>query len=234
MVKYERVAEEIKKYINDQKLRQGDQLPSLENLVKEYGVSRNTVISALNLLESQGMVYQVRGSGIFVRGHRRKGHMSLLDTMGLKDELGEDRVRTKSIDMQLVEAPFYIKKELKLEPNEKVYYIKRLRYLDGNPLCIEYSYYRESIIPELTQDTLEDSIFGFLKEDVGLQIGFSDIIIKLDYFTPDESRIFEVEANEPSIVLESSIHLHNGVPFDYSIQKFIGEKASFFVQSMIS
>lgn len=47
-------------------LRAGDKLPSEKQLCGQFGVSRITAQNALNLLESRGDIYRVRGSGSFV------------------------------------------------------------------------------------------------------------------------------------------------------------------------
>ncbi len=54
-----------------QRIRSGvwaarDQLPTLEELEREFHVSRVTLRQALNLLESEGMIWRKRGRGTFV------------------------------------------------------------------------------------------------------------------------------------------------------------------------
>ena len=84
MLKYQQIASDIEKYIVTHELQQGDKLPVLETLMNQFAVSKSTIIKSLDLLERKGIVYQVRGSGIFVRRHRRKGYISLLSNQGFK------------------------------------------------------------------------------------------------------------------------------------------------------
>src|SRR5581483_11636824 len=67
MLKYQQIAMEIEKYIEDHALQQGDKLPVLETLMAQFDVSKSTITKALELLEKKGVIFQVRGSGIFVR-----------------------------------------------------------------------------------------------------------------------------------------------------------------------
>lgn len=66
MAKYEEVAGALVRYINENELNADDKLPSIQEMVDYYQVSKNTVLSALNDLEKQGLIYQVRGSGVYV------------------------------------------------------------------------------------------------------------------------------------------------------------------------
>lgn len=43
-----------------------DQLPSLTELTKRSGLALNTVQAAIRILKDEGLVYGVRGRGIFV------------------------------------------------------------------------------------------------------------------------------------------------------------------------
>ncbi len=64
---YEEVAEEIKSWILEGKLKPGERLPSEEELLRRFGVSRASLREAFRLLESMGLVETVLGRGRFVR-----------------------------------------------------------------------------------------------------------------------------------------------------------------------
>lgn len=84
MLKYQQIAAEIETYIEEHQLQQGDKLPVLETLMAQFEVSKSTITKSLELLEQKGTIFQVRGSGIFVRKHKRKGYISLLSNQGFK------------------------------------------------------------------------------------------------------------------------------------------------------
>lgn len=58
----------VSEYLETGYLRAGDRLPPVRALEKQYGVSRNTVLQALSLLEQQGYLYRRHGAGVFVAG----------------------------------------------------------------------------------------------------------------------------------------------------------------------
>lgn len=64
---HEMVAKEIQNYIRDKDLKDGDKLPSAEELAKMFGVGRSSLREALRYLETVEVVRVENGKGIFVR-----------------------------------------------------------------------------------------------------------------------------------------------------------------------
>lgn len=66
--KYIEIAEKLRQCILDGLYRPDDQLPTEAELTESFGASRQTVRHALALLENQGFLRRVRGSGTYVSG----------------------------------------------------------------------------------------------------------------------------------------------------------------------
>jgi GntR family transcriptional regulator len=66
--KYARVVSTLQQRIEQGQYAPGDMLPSEAQLVSEFGVSRPTVVRALNILRSEGWIESQQGKGHFVRG----------------------------------------------------------------------------------------------------------------------------------------------------------------------
>ncbi|MFF4209939.1 FadR/GntR family transcriptional regulator [Streptomyces sp. NPDC001796] len=63
---YELVAEQLLNYIEEQKLRAGDRLPTEQGLAEILGASRNVTREAVKVLAAIGRLSVRRGAGIFV------------------------------------------------------------------------------------------------------------------------------------------------------------------------
>jgi GntR family transcriptional regulator len=61
-----RLLDQLRELIDEDRLLPGDQLPSEAALARRFGVSRTKVREALKLLEREGLVHAVQGSGRFV------------------------------------------------------------------------------------------------------------------------------------------------------------------------
>lgn len=75
--KYQRIAEELRIRLR-QLTQPGARLPSETALAEEYGCSRQTIRSALNVLAEKGLIDKRRGSGSFPAGSSRSRQVVLL------------------------------------------------------------------------------------------------------------------------------------------------------------
>jgi GntR family transcriptional regulator len=63
---YRQVAEVLKGRIISGQYRSGSRLPSIQDLVQEFGIARTTANKALRLLESEGLAELSPGMGFYV------------------------------------------------------------------------------------------------------------------------------------------------------------------------
>ncbi|WP_370149059.1 GntR family transcriptional regulator [Exiguobacterium profundum] len=231
MLKYQQIANEIEQYIHEQNLKQGDKLPVLEQMMNEYAVSKSTITKALELLERKGVIFQLRGSGIFVRRHNRPGYMSLFSTQGFKSNLG-DRVLTSGvIDVSVMKPDALVAENLGIGVSDDVYRVERVRYVDGEVLCHEESYYVKAIVPYLNREIVADSIFDYVQSALGVTIGFSDMYLQVDRLTEVEAGHLGLKENDPTLRIETIFHLTNGKPFDYSRITYHYAHSQFVIQA---
>ncbi len=231
MLKYQQIAEEMERYIEDHGLKQGSKLPVIEALMKQYEVSKSTIIKTMELLEKKGIIFQVRGSGIFVRRQNRKGYISLLSNQGFKKDLEDYELTSKIIELEVRKPTEEAAFNLNLDVNEDVYYVKRIRYINGQTLCLEESYYNKSIITYLNKGIVTESIFHYITEGLGLKVGFSDVYLQVEKLNEEEAAYLKLEKDDPKLLVESIFHLTNGQPFDFSKVTYNYQQSQFFIQA---
>lgn len=231
MLKYELIANQIESYIETNKLQQGEKLPVLQDLIKTYEVSKSTIVKSLDLLEKKGVIFQVRGSGIFVRRHKRKGYISLFSNQGFKKDLDNFQITSKVLDLQIIKPTDSIMENLNIEDNTDVYYVKRIRYINDQTLCLEESYYNKDIVTYLNKEIVTESIFQYIEQALGLKIGFSDVFIRAEKLKELEADYLGLHKGDPTLYMEQVFHLSNGQPFDYSKLTYNYIQSQFFHQT---
>ncbi|MCM2676300.1 GntR family transcriptional regulator [Alkalicoccobacillus plakortidis] len=230
MLKYEEIAKELEKNISQNELEQGSKLPVLETLMGQYQASKSTVIKAISLLEKKGLVYQVRGSGIFVRKQKRKGYIRFTN-QGFSGELRDDKITAKVIELDIRKPTQEAAESLNIDLDEDVYYVKRVRYINGQTLCLEESYYNKSIVTYLNNEIATNSIFDYISEALGHKIGFSDMYLHVNSLTKVEAEYLGLQEGEPKLFVETIFHLNNAQPFDFSRVTYNYQQSQFFFQS---
>ncbi|MDR4950165.1 GntR family transcriptional regulator [Neobacillus cucumis] len=231
MLKYQQIAAEIEQNIEVNDLQQGHKLPVLETLMAQFEVSKSTITKALDLLEKKGVVFQVRGSGIFVRRHKRKGYISLLSNQGFKKDLEDYQVTSKVIELDVRKPTLEAADNLNIGLDDDVYYVKRVRYINGQTLNLEESYYNKEIVTYLNREIVSESIFHYIIEGLGLKVGFSDIFLQVGKLNEEEAMYLGLKVDSPKLNVETIFHLTNGQPFDFSKVTYNYEQSQFFIQA---
>lgn len=87
-LKYVDICEDLRSHILDVKIKPGDKLPSENELSLQYGVSRQTVRKALEILQNEGYIYAEHGRGTFcseLMRHRKQSKNIAVITTYLSD-----------------------------------------------------------------------------------------------------------------------------------------------------
>jgi len=76
--KYKIVAEDLRSQIASGRHKEGEQLPSIQQLVRTYGVSLSTVRQSLQELSNEGLIRAEHGRGVFVNDRISSGEFAIV------------------------------------------------------------------------------------------------------------------------------------------------------------
>lgn len=231
MHKYEKIARYIIQHIEAHSLTMGDQLPSLDEIITQFGYSKSTVIKALALLERAGIIYQVQGSGIYVRGHNRDDYINLSELKGFRSSMRHSQLTSKTITCALEEPSDWVKGQLNLTNQEKIYHIVRVRYLDGRPFCVEESHYSHTYVPYLDTKITNNFIFTYLSQNLNINFSFADKFIRICDLTSFEAEKLAVHPGEVGLVTEEKFYISDGTPVVVSRIIYPRHESKFFIQT---
>lgn len=224
-VKYKEIADRLELDIQAGKFDQTKKLPTEDELIKQFEVSRNTIRKAITQLVNRGYIYQVQGSGMFLREESGTDYINLGSLRGLTQDLASKAIETKILALQVMEADEVKAKQLRCEVGTKLYYIKRLRVVDGEPFSIEISYFKKDIVPYLNEDIASSSIYNYLIEDLKLSIGFADKVINCEKIDEESAKLLRLNPHDPAMIVENTVCLTNGTIFEWSQSTFHYQKA---------
>jgi GntR family transcriptional regulator len=168
---YARIETVLANEIADGGLRGGDQLPTEDDLIARFGVSRITVRRAIQNLVSRGLVEIRRGKGTFVAAPKITQELTALSGF-VEDMHTLGRQPTaRVIDKEIVTADAAVASQLALTKSERVVRIRRLRLADGIPLSFDETFLPLDIGKRVITNNLKfEPIFSLLerKYDVPL------------------------------------------------------------------
>jgi GntR family transcriptional regulator len=195
---YHRVNAVIRQRVADGAYPPGSKIPTEDELVAEFGVSRATVRQAVGALVDDGVVSRRQGRGTFVLEQEPKA-MGQVFTGSLMDLIGEVR-RTRMSDVAIehgVAIPAVIAEQLQL-PEPKGTVIRRTRLRDDVAFSYTVNYLGPEVGPKVTKKLLSSSSLMDLLEKQGHPIESARQTIR--------AQLADVEVSEAlSISLASAV-----------------------------
>ncbi|MGP5394911.1 GntR family transcriptional regulator [Arthrobacter rhombi] len=150
--------------INRGRLAHGQKFPTERALASSLNVSRMTLRQALSTLEARGWITRLRGAdgGTFVSSP--SFDVDLTDLAGLTAQVARAG-RTAGatvIEARTISAEAFVAHELQIGIGAPVHYIVRVRSADGEPVCIERSYFPAEAFPDMLESPLDGSLYALL------------------------------------------------------------------------
>jgi GntR family transcriptional regulator len=229
---YHQLKERLKDSIDRGLWRQGDQIPSENQLMNEYSVSRNTAKKAIEELVQEGLLYRIQGKGTFVA--KPKIQQSLMGLYSFSKVFKERGLVPKDIILEIREvkpSPEIIK-ELKLTNDEYVIEMKRLRCVDDDPYVIESSFFPLSVIPNinLLKKVGEISLYDLLEQEFNIVVKRAIEVFEPVLIRPDETEYLQTEAGKPALLLERTAYDIGGKPVEFCRSIVRGDRCRFYTE----
>ena len=217
-----RAAEVLRRVVNDGV--PGGLLPPEAVLAGEYGVSRNAVRAALDLLRAEGLVERIQGTGTRVtRASLPHGIDALRGLAETFDGRGEVRneVRLK----RSMPAPAHVAERLEVAVGSDVLCLERRRLVDGRPVSLDLTF----IVPDLGGPLLEcdlagRDVFVLLEQLSGQLLGEAELAIEATLADRSAAEQLEVAPGSPLLLVERLTRLEDGRPVDLEYLRLRGDR----------
>lgn len=197
--------------IESEELKEGDMIPSENELQQIYGVSRATVRKAIELLVYEGLIDKKKGKGTFVK--RRKIEEQLPVLKSFTEEMSGRDAYKKIISVEYTIAPPAISSRLNLSPDDRVLSLKRLMVVDGIPLGILHS-----CIPAKFKLSLDEnytkSLYRIL-EKKGIRLKEAEQTIEVSMSTREETSLMNLDTPCPTLVIRRLAYSINQEAVEY-------------------
>ncbi|WML32206.1 GntR family transcriptional regulator [Neobacillus sp. OS1-32] len=224
------IAEMVEAYIEENELKENEKLPSERFLCEKWGINRTTLRNALARLIKEGVVYSVRGIGYFVA--EKKLIRNLQDLRPLVEIVKEQgkELTTVVLSSHLVEADESIAKRLEIQIGEKVMELIRLRYLNGTPSLLEYSYINQSFTKGIEDcDFNTNSLYDTLERVYQIKPSAGSQKVSISYATDNESKLLQIPEGTPIFFLRGVTYSEGEQhPFEYFKSIIRSDNVKFF------
>ncbi len=219
--KRERIRERLLDLVEE--TRDGAPIPAERQLCEELGVSRPTLRSVVDDLVRDGLLVREHGRGVFVAKAKIAQdltHSSSSSTMEVGAVDGTWTSRT--VDFRATVAGPRISHRLRVSPGEPVLRITRLRFVDGDPMCLETLHVPQALVPGLTARDLEtESFYQLLGSRFGVLLTDASQSIEPTVVDQTEAELLGVPLHAPALLFERETRDADGrvVEFTHSVYR---------------
>lgn len=215
---YYKVKKDIEDKIIKGVYKNGDFIPSEEELEKYYRVSRTTIRKAVKMLVDEGYITIIRGRGTKVSPS--KLNIKTSELMSFTELMKNQGIvpSIKDIKIKRTKADDKICNELEIEYEEEVFEIYRVRTADGEPITVNISYIPCKYIENHDLYLLEkkQSLYRVLEEDFNIIIQVTEDTVSAIKATENLAEILNTSENEPLLMIERHAYDKHNKIIEYS------------------
>lgn len=226
---YFQLQELIKKKIEKGDYKPGQLIPTEKAFQTSYGISRITVRNAINGLVYEDLLIKKQGYGTVVAEQRMVEDFTRLSSFTEKMESQGAKVTTEVLEIETVAASSRISEHLLIQPETPVIYVKRLRYVNDEPIALFTNYIRSDIgVNE--EDDFHGSIFSLIEEKYQTPISSGEKVIEAMVAGREEAENLDIPPGDPVLLIHNTTYDSGSAPIEYAEGVYRGDRYKYVVK----
>jgi GntR family transcriptional regulator len=232
---YYQLKEIVLNEILNGKLEAGDCLPTENEFMSSYQISRATVRQAMTELVNENYLTRQKGKGTFVSKPKiTQQYINRVETY--KEQMNKIGMNptTEVIIFQITKANLAIGKELGLAKGAKIIELVRLRLIDAEPIVVAKTYMPYEICAFVLEHNMqEESLYQILAEHSETRI--TKVKRTIEAVVAGESiakRLKIMRGDAIQIIRTSAVNSKEQV-IEYTIAKYRGDRNLFVVETQV-
>jgi GntR family transcriptional regulator len=222
---YEQIVTQIRNLIKDQKFVEGQRFYSEGEVARMLGISKMPVRQAFQKLRSEGLLIISRGKKPVIGSGKLPWNFQEL--RGFSEEMRRRGLQpsAKVLSLELREADGEQAQALKLPDAEKVYALKRLRYVDGEPVAVVTSYLPAAVFPEIDKQNLENqSLYQIFEQVYKRRLHWAEEVIGAVIANPEDARVLQTAPGSAVLLIKETTYDIHELPIEYSVSVLRGDR----------
>ena len=199
----QQVSEILRIEIEDGDLYPGTKIPTDTELAEMFGVQKQIVRTAIEVLVKEGLLKYISDKEVYVLGHKIERNMEKLDgnMFGIK-------------------------------PEEPIFYIKRMCYADGDSISLEELYIPHYLIPKMEGIDLSVFSVYEVYEMYGIHLAEAEQTLDLVRPSLNDAKLLGIDAGTPVMLFQSLTYDTDGRAIEFNRNYVRGDKCNFNVQEI--
>jgi GntR family transcriptional regulator len=225
---YASVEAEIASDVAGGRLAVGDQLPTEDELIRRFSVSRTTIRKAIENLSTRGVVEIRRGTGTFVAQPKIVQEMTELTGFVEDMEALGFNATARVLDHAIVPADENTARHLALNVGAPVMRIRRVRLANGVALSLDETFLPREIGEKIVSNDLEaEPIFTLLEQRYEIPLIEAEYRLEAITASDDVAAALSVDVGSPIFLIERTSYTADNIPVDYEKLHYRGDLIRF-------
>jgi GntR family transcriptional regulator len=222
---YEQIVSQIRALIKDQKFVEGQRFYSEGEVARMLAISKMPVRQAFQKLRSEGLLIISRGKKPVIGSGKLPWNFQEL--RGFSEEMRRRGLQpsAKVLSLDLRDPDGEAVQALKLPDAEKVYALKRLRYVDGEPVAVVTSYLPAAVFPEIDKQNLENqSLYQIFEQVYKRRLHWAEEVIGAAIANPEDARVLQTAPGSAVLLIKETTYDIRELPIEYSVSVLRGDR----------
>lgn len=214
--------------IEAKEYKANDKLPSESELMAAYQVSRDTIRKSLQMLEQNGYIQKSRGKEATVLDVSKFDFLvsGVTSFKELAPMLGHD-IKTMVILLEESSSDHKMQALMQASSETPICKVERVRQVDHEKIIYDIDYFNAELVPGITKEIAEDSLYEYIEQKLGLKIGFAKKEITVQPATEKDRKYLHLKQFDVVVSVKSLTYLENATVFQFTESRHRPDKFKF-------
>lgn len=225
---YHQLKEILQHKIDTGEWKTGDIIPTENELIQQYNVSRTTVREAVNTLVGEGKLEKKQGKGTMVRKPKIEQVLGRLTGFTERISMLGFEPGARLLEASVVQTPDPIKE--KLLGQEQLFFVKRIRLADNEPIAIEETYWPIAVARLYKDLDLNTISFYPILENNGYRLSQAEETISAEVASREQAKHLQIQSGAPLLRIHRLTFAAGGEPIQYCINYYRADRYNYKVR----
>lgn len=222
---YEQIVDQVRSMVKNGELREGQTFCSEGQIARKLSISKMPVRQAFQKLRSEGLLVIARGKRPVIGSGRVPWNFQQL--RGFSEEMRRRGLvpSAKLLAAGLEEPDMEVAQALKLAPGERVYCLRRLRFVNSKPVAIVTSYLPARLFSGIDKQELEQqSLYHVMEHIYKRKLHWAEEIIGAVTAKQEDAEILQTVPGSAMLLIRETTYDSQQIPIEYSISLLRGDR----------
>jgi GntR family transcriptional regulator len=222
---YQQIVDHVRELVEKRALREGDGFFSEGEIARALGISKMPVRQAFQKLRAEGLLIVAKGKRPAIGSGRVPWNFQQL--RGFSEEMRRRGLipSARVLSMKVTEPELETAQALKLTLDEKVYALRRLRFVNAEPVAVVTSHLPVRIFTGIEKQDLEkQSLYQIFEDVYKRKLRWAEETIGATTAVEQDANVLQTKLGSPLLMIRETTYDAQNIPIEYSVSLLRGDR----------